>query len=52
MMASYLKLGPSNPTVHLPTVYVIDRNGMIRRELKGDEATPTEVLGAIEAAVQ
>ena len=52
MMASYLKLGPSNPTVHMPTVYVIDRNGMIRRELKGDEATPTEVLGAIEAAVQ
>jgi peroxiredoxin len=52
MMASYLKLGPSNPTVHLPTVYVIDRNGMIRRELIGDAATPAEVLGAIEAAVQ
>jgi peroxiredoxin len=52
VMASYLKLGPSNPTVHLPTVYVIDRNGMIRRELKGDAATPTEVLGAIEAVVQ
>ena len=28
MMASYLKLGPSNTTVDLPTVYIIDRNGM------------------------
>lgn len=52
MIASYLKLSPSNPTVHMPTVYVIDKAGMIRREIKGDAATPAEVLGAIEAALQ
>jgi hypothetical protein len=38
--------------VHLPTVYVIDRTGMIRRELKGEEATTAEVLGAIAAVAQ
>ncbi|HYO83405.1 MAG TPA: redoxin domain-containing protein [Bryobacteraceae bacterium] len=52
MIASYLKLGPQNPTVDLPTVYVIDRNGMIRTELKGEAATPPAILGAIEAALQ
>ena len=52
MIASYLKLGPSNPTVSLPTVYVIDRNGMIRSELKGEAATATAVLGGIEAALR
>ena len=52
VMISYLRLSPQNPTVHLPTVYVIDKAGMIRRELKGDAATPTEVLGAIAAVTQ
>ena len=52
VMISYLKLTPQNPSVHLPTIYVIDRNGMIRSELKGEEATATAVLGAVEAAIQ
>jgi peroxiredoxin len=52
VMISYLRLTPQNPTVHLPTVYVIDRAGMIRREIKGEAATAAEVLGAIAAAVQ
>jgi hypothetical protein len=51
-MVSYLKLSPQNPTVHMPTVYVIDKSGMIRRELKGDAASAAEVLGAIAAVVQ
>jgi peroxiredoxin len=52
MMASFLRIGPKNPTVSLPTVYIIDRNGMIRSELKGDEATPAAVLGGLEAALR
>ena len=52
VMVSYLKLSPQNPTVHMPTVYVIDKSGMIRRELKGDAASAAEVLGAIAAVVQ
>lgn len=52
MMVSYLRLSPQNPSVHLPTVILIDKAGMIRREIKGDEATPTEVLGALTALVQ
>lgn len=52
MMASYLKLSPSNPTVHLPTVFVVDGTGAIRRELKAEEATMTNLLGSIEAAMK
>lgn len=50
MTASYLKITPQNPTVHLPTVFVIDKSGMIRRELSGEAIDATTLLGALEAA--
>lgn len=52
MMASYLKIGPQNPQVHLPTLFIIDRNGMIRSELGDDKVTPENVLGSLEAALR
>ena len=52
MIASYMQVGPKNPTIHLPTVFVIDRNGMIRREIEDTDINATNVLGAIEAALK
>ena len=52
MIASYLQVGPKNPSIHLPTVMVVDRNGMIRRQIDDADATTANVLGAIEAALR
>lgn len=52
MIASYLKLGPANPTVHLPTVFIIDRNGMIRAQIDDTDVTPAKIIGSIEAVLQ
>lgn len=38
MTASYLQITPQNPTIHLPYVVIVDKAGMIRRELT--ENTP------------
>jgi len=48
MTASYLQITPKNPTVHLPHVIVIDKNGMIRRDLAEDAATVQNISAAIE----
>lgn len=50
VMASYLKITPSNPTIHFPHLFVIDKNGMIRRELNEDSITLANVMAAVEAA--
>ena len=52
MIASYLQVGPKNPSIHLPTVMVVDRNGMIRRQIDDADANATNVIGAIEAALR
>ena len=48
MMASYLQITPKNPTVHLPHVVVVDKNGTIRRDLAEDAASLQNITGAIE----
>lgn len=52
MTASYLNITPKNPTVVFPSVFVIDRAGMIRRDFSGEAATPANLIGAIEAALK
>jgi peroxiredoxin len=52
MIASYLQVGPKNPSIRLPTVMVVDRNGMIRRQIDDADANATNVIGAIEAALR
>jgi peroxiredoxin len=48
MTASYLQITPKNPSVHLPHVVVIDKNGTIRRDLAEDAANLQNISGAIE----
>lgn len=48
MTASFLQITPANPTVHLPHLAIIDKNGVIRRDLAEDAATLTNVTAAIE----
>jgi len=48
MTASYLQITPKNPSVHLPHVVVIDKNGTIRRDLAEDAANLQNITGAIE----
>lgn len=52
MIASYMQVGPKNPSIHLPALFIIDRNGMIRRQLDDTEINPTNVLGALEGALK
>lgn len=49
MIASYLKITPSNPTVHFPHLFVIDGQGMIRNDFgTADEDSMTvEKLSAV-----
>jgi peroxiredoxin len=48
MTASYLQITPKNPTVHLPHVVVVDKNGTIRRDLAEDAANLQNITSAIE----
>jgi peroxiredoxin len=48
MTASFLQITPKNPTVHLPHVVVVDRNGMIRRDLAESAANMANITGAID----
>ena len=51
MTASYMRATPQNPSVHLPRVMVIDKNGMIRGDI--EETTPGGFsLKNITAAVE
>ncbi|MEJ7606034.1 MAG: TlpA disulfide reductase family protein [Bryobacteraceae bacterium] len=48
MTASYLQITPQNPSVHFPHILIIDKAGMIRRDIyEGAMETP-EILAAIE----
>ena len=49
VMASYLR--PTSAQIHLPHLYVIDRNGNIRRDLEGTVALDA-ITGAVEAALK
>lgn len=48
VMAAYLQLTPSNPTAHFPHLVVIDKNGVIRRDLAEAAATLPAITQAIE----
>jgi peroxiredoxin len=48
MMAAYLQITPKNPTVHFPHVVVLDKTGMIRRDLAEDAATLQNITNAVE----
>jgi peroxiredoxin len=48
MMAAYLQITPKNPTVHFPHVVVVDKTGMIRRDLPEEAATLQAITGAVE----
>jgi peroxiredoxin len=52
MIASYLKVGPSNPSIHLPTVFVIDKNGFIRTQIDDTDVSPAKIIGSVEAALR
>lgn len=52
MIASYLNITPANPSIHFPHLIVIDKNGMIRKDLGDDQIDTTNVLGAIEGALR
>jgi hypothetical protein len=38
MTASYLQITPQNPTIHVPRLLIVDKNGYIRRDIS--EQTP------------
>jgi hypothetical protein len=48
MMAAYLQITPKNPTVHFPHVVVVDKAGMIRRDLAEEAATLQNITSAVE----
>jgi len=51
VIMSYLKVTPSNPKVHFPHVFLIDRMGVIRNDFEGDEEqylTPDGLAAEIE----
>ena len=48
MTASYLQITPKNPTVHFPHLLVIDKAGMIRRDLAEAEVALANITGAVD----
>jgi thiol-disulfide isomerase/thioredoxin len=48
MTASFLQITPKNPSVHLPHIVVVDKNGMIRRDLAEAAATMANITGAVD----
>ena len=50
MSASYLQITPQNPSIHLPTVIVVDKVGMIRASIT-DETPGGFTLQSLTAAV-
>ena len=50
MTASYLNITPKNPQLHVPQLLVVDKSGMIRKEL--NDTTPNGLtLPSITAAI-
>jgi thiol-disulfide isomerase/thioredoxin len=50
MSASYLQITPQNPTIHLPAIVVVDKAGMIRKDVN-DETPGGLTLQALTAAI-
>ena len=50
--ASYLQITPQNPTAHFPHLLVIDKAGMIRRDLAGDDVSLANITGAVDPLVR
>jgi peroxiredoxin len=50
MIASYLKVTPSNPQVHFPHLFVIDGNGTIRSDY-GEQEAYTLTAAALSAEI-
>jgi thiol-disulfide isomerase/thioredoxin len=50
MTASYLQITPQKPTIHLPTVVVVDKAGMIRRDVT-EETQGGITLQTLTAAI-
>lgn len=50
MASSYLKVSPSRPRIHLPHLFLIDKEGMIRDDWQSESAvqTPAELTAEIE----
>jgi thiol-disulfide isomerase/thioredoxin len=48
MTASFLQITPKNPSVSLPHIVVVDKNGMIRRDLAEAAASLQNITGAID----
>lgn len=51
MAASYMKVGPKNPSIHLPHLFLIDQNGMIRNDWGETNAVSAGKGGAIESEI-
>jgi peroxiredoxin len=52
MTASYLQITPQNPTVHLPHLVMVDKGGMIRRDLHEGEFSLPQITAAIDALLK
>jgi peroxiredoxin len=52
MAASYMKVGPKNPRIHLPHLFLIDPEGMIRDDWGEKEAVAAGKGGTIEALIE
>ena len=51
MAASYLKVTPQNPRIHLPHLFLIDGDGMIRNDWAEQEAVDAAKGAIVEAEV-
>jgi peroxiredoxin len=51
MAASYMKVGPQNPRIHLPHLFLIDAEGMIQNDWGEQEAVDAAKGGAIESDI-
>jgi hypothetical protein len=46
-------ISPANPKpVHMPYVYVIDKNGMIRADLPPDKATAPGIAAVVDSVLK
>jgi peroxiredoxin len=53
VIGSYMGISPANPKpVHMPYVYVIDRNGMIRADLPPDKATAPGIAAVVDSVLK
>jgi peroxiredoxin len=51
MAASYLKVTPQNPRIHLPHLFLIDGEGMIRNDWAEQEAVDAATDSLVEAEI-